>query len=81
MASINKIRIGDEIYDITPELGNGLQFGTSLSNQNKLYVTLGTAEANNNIVSDTGIYITEGNFRIDTTKFTNFLKALGFKTE
>lgn len=81
MASINKIRIGDDTYDIIPEVGKGLQFGTSLSNQNRLYVTLGTATASNGIVNDTGINVKEGNFTIDTAKFTTFLKALGFKTE
>lgn len=79
MANINKIRIGDTIYDITPEIGKGLQFGTSLDNLNKLYVTLGTAVTDK--TNDTGIGIKDGNFMIDTVKFTAFLKELGFKTE
>ena len=81
MAVINKIRIGDETYNITPEFGKGLEFGTSLATQDKLYVSLGTAKASDNIVDDTGLTVNGGTFTIDTVKFTAFLEALGFKRE
>ena len=81
MAKINRIRIGDEIYDIIPEIGKGLEFGTNPPNLNKIYVTLGTAKAGANGSTDTGICVKEGEFTIDTGKFTAFLNGLGFKNE
>ena len=82
MAFINKIKIRDEEYHIVAEIGKGLQFGTSLSNMHKTYVTLGTPIIQGgNSVTDCGIKIHEGNFTLDAAKFTAFLKDLGFKTE
>ena len=80
MASINKIRIGDSTYDITPQIGTGLQFGTGLYNGSMVYVNIGEAKCNNESLPETGISITPIGFVIDSTKFTAFLKALGFKT-
>ena len=43
MGKINRIKIGDTLYDITPEIGKGLQFGTQLENANTVYVNIGKA--------------------------------------
>jgi hypothetical protein len=79
MTRINRIRIGETTYGLAPEIGKGLQFGTSVEDKDKLFVTLGTATANG--IENTGISIKEGDFIIDTELFTAFLKGLGFKTE
>ena len=81
MATINKIKIGDSIYDITPQIGTGLQFGTGLANANIVYVNIGEAKSEKASLPDSGISITPAGFLINSTKFTEFLKALGFKTE
>ena len=81
MAAINKIKIGEITYDIIPQIGTGLQFGTQIDNCNIVYVNIGEAKSDNNSLQGSGISITPTGFIIDTTKFTAFLKALGFKTE
>lgn len=81
MASINKIRIGDTTYDIMPKLGYGLQFGTEIETSDKIFVNIGKATADDDSLPETGISITNLGFSINRNKFTNFLKALGFKTE
>ena len=82
MLSINKIKIGDEIYNIIPELGKGLQLGTGLTNGHIIYLNLGTATLGSNPpVEDCGVCIDHWGFRIDPAKFRNFIKELGFKTE
>lgn len=80
MARINRIKIGDTLYDITPQIGTGLQFGTGLTNPNVVYVNIGDATCNNKQMPETGMSITPLGFIIDYEKFTAFLKALGFKT-
>lgn len=78
MGAINKIRIGDTVYEITPQIGTGLQFGTSLNNKNTVYVNIGEAKSDSALLPETGISITTAGFIINSTKFTAFLKALGF---
>lgn len=78
MGAINKIRIGDTVYEITPQIGTGLQFGTSLNNKNTVYVNIGEAKSDSALLPETGISITTAGFIINSTKFTTFLKALGF---
>lgn len=80
MGKINRIKIGDTLYDITPEIGKGLQFGTQLENANTVYVNIGKASCDKTSMPETGISITPEGFIINCTKFTEFLKALGFKT-
>lgn len=80
MGAINKIKIGEDVYDITPQIGTGLQFGTSLNNANTVYVNIGDAKSDNTSSPETGISITPAGFTINNAKFTAFLKALGFKT-
>lgn len=80
MLHINKIKIGNSVYNIVPELGGGLQLGTTASNAHKLYVNIGTATFTSNIsIDDPGLYINTRGFVIDTGKFTAFLETLGFK--
>ena len=43
-------------------------------------MNIGEAKCNNESLPETGISITPIGFVIDSTKFTAFLKALGFKT-
>lgn len=81
MSRINKIKIGEDIYDITPQIGTGLQFGTGLTNSNVVYVNVGDAQSNDASLPETGISITPKGFWIDPGKFSEYLKALGFKTE
>ena len=80
MGAINKIKIGDTIYEITPQIGTGLQFGTSLNNPNTIYVNIGDAKSDKEALPEPGISITPAGFTINSAKFTAFLKALGFKT-
>lgn len=80
MGRIEKIKIGDAVYDITPQIGTGLQFGTQIENANIVYVNIGKAKCSNNLLPETGISITPQGFIIESEKFTEFLKALGFKT-
>jgi hypothetical protein len=82
MLSINKIKIGDEMYNIIPELGDGLQLGTGLTNKHIIYLNIGTAKLGANPpVEDCGVCIDTLGFRIDPVKFKAFIKALGFKEE
>lgn len=81
MGIINKIRIGEDTYDITPQIGTGLQFGTGLSNTSIVYVNIGEAKSDLASAPETGISITPRGFWIESAKFTEFLKALGFRTE
>lgn len=80
MTGINKIRIGESEYHIVPEIGKGLQLGTQLDNGHIIYVNIGEAKSDNPELPETGISITPLGFSINSTKFTAFLKALGFKT-
>ena len=79
MTRISRIKIGDITYGIAPEIGKGLEYGTSVEDKDKLFVTLDTATTNG--IENTGISIKKGDFVIDTEQFTAFLKRLGFKTE
>lgn len=82
MLHINKIKIGNDVYNIVPELGGGLQLGTTASNSHKLYVNIGTAALSDNTsIDNPGLYINTEGFVIDCAKFTAFLEALGFKRE
>jgi hypothetical protein len=82
MASIKKIKVGDNVYSIVPELGNGFVFGTSVSTCDSIYVHTGNARVNHNGISyDTGIGISYGEMVVDSNSLTTYLKALGFKTE
>lgn len=81
MAGINKIRIGEEEYYITPEIGSGLQFGTDIENSHMIYINIGEAKSNIPSLPPTGLYIDHLGFQIDCGKFKAFLIALGFKTE
>ena len=80
MASINRIKSGDTVYDLVPQIGAGLQFGTSLTNENTVYINIGKARSDNASLPETGMSITPEGFIIDSAKFTAYLKALGFKT-
>lgn len=81
MAAINKIKIGENTYDIIPQIGTGLQFGTGVSNGNIIYVNIGEAKSDVVSLPECGISITTAGFIINSAKFTIFLKSLGFKTE
>lgn len=81
MAAINKIKIGENTYDIIPQIGTGLQFGTQIDNCNIVYVNIGEAKSDVVSLPECGISITTAGFIINSAKFTIFLKSLGFKTE
>lgn len=81
MIGINKIRIGEGEFNITPSLGTGLQFGTSVDNAHVVYVNIGEAKPDNASLPSTGLNIDHLGFVVDSKKFKAFLVALGFKTE
>lgn len=82
MLQINKIKIGNSVYNILPELGNGLQLGTGITNGHMICLNIGTATLGANPpVEDCGVSIDTLGFRIDPVKFKAFIKALGFKSE
>ncbi len=82
MANVSKIRIGDNVFNIVPSLGDGFTFGTAVSTNHKIYVHTGNASVYyNSQMYDTGIGISYGKMEVNSSSLTTFLKALGFKTE
>ncbi len=80
MTGINKIRIGESEFYITPSLGTGFQFGTSIDNAHKLYINIGEAKADKASLPLPGMKIDHLGFVVESAKFKEFLVALGFKT-
>ena len=80
MSGIKKIRVGEGVFNITPEIGKGLQFGTGIDNSHVIYVNIGEAVADNAALPSPGLKINHLGFTVDSQKFKAFLEALGFKT-
>ena len=80
MIGINKIKIGDDVFNIPPSLGTGLQFGTSIENAHMVYINIGEAKADSLSLPSPGLKIDHLGFVIDCKKFKEFLLAMGFKT-
>lgn len=81
MAHIDRIKIGDSTYNLVPEIGSGLQLGTSLDNSHVIYVNVGKAASDDPAMPETGMSITPLGFVVETEKFRKYIKALGFKCE
>ena len=81
MSVINKIKIGENEYNITPSIGEGLQFGTDLENSHVVYINIGKAKSDNGSLPEPGLTIDHMGFRIECDKLKAFLTAMGFKSE